>query len=118
MVERDLSAIDASDRAAVEAMPKVELHLHLEGSIRPKTMLALAERNGVDIGAEHEDDLHATYEFETFDDFARLFMLGLSVLCTGADFELIIGDLTTELLDQNVIHAEITVTPWNHLHRG
>ncbi|NND13364.1 MAG: adenosine deaminase, partial [Acidimicrobiia bacterium] len=50
----------------IDHLPKVELHLHLEGSLRPATMRRLARRNGHDLGSA--DELAARYEFESFDD--------------------------------------------------
>jgi len=53
-------------RDFIEAMPKVELHIHLEGSIQPETLLVLAERNGVALPASNVDDLRAWYTFRDF----------------------------------------------------
>jgi adenosine deaminase len=67
---------------AVAALPKVELHVHLEGSMRPSTVLALAERNGVDLGVESEAELADRYRFRDFLHFIELFRAGLAVLRT------------------------------------
>jgi adenosine deaminase len=97
------------------ALPKVELHLHLEGSLRPKTVLALAARNNVDIGCETEAELAARYDFRDFLHFIELFRAGLAVLQTPEDYVTIAGALTDELAVQNVRRAEITTTPYNAL---
>lgn len=102
----------------IAALPKVELHLHLEGSLRPRTMLELAEKNGVDIGAASANELTAQYEYGSFDDFLALFMQGLTVLQTGEDFAVAITALAAELAAQNVGYAELTTTPFNHHRRG
>ena len=95
----------SSERIA--SLPKVELHLHLEGSMRPATVLALAERNGVDIGCSTEAELAARYDFDDFLHFIELFKDGLEVLRTPGDMVTIAGVLTDELAAQQVRHAEI-----------
>ena len=105
-------------REEIVLLPKVELHLHLEGSLRPPTMLALAERHGVDLGAETEEELTARYRYESFHDFLRLFMQGLAVLRDAEDFAAVAGELAAELAGQNVRYAEVTTTPFNHVRRG
>jgi aminodeoxyfutalosine deaminase len=94
----------------IASLPKVELHLHLEGSMRPATVLALAERNGVDIGCASEAELAARYAFDDFLHFIELFKDGLEVLRTPEDMVTIAGILTDELAAQQVRHAEITTT--------
>ena len=105
-------------RDEIALLPKVELHLHLEGSLRPSTMLALAKRHGVDLGADTEEALTARYRYESFDDFLRLFMQGLAVLRDAEDFAMVATQLAAELAGQNVRYAEVTTTPFNHHRRG
>jgi len=100
------------------ALPKVELHLHLEGSLRPQTMFRLAEASGVELGVESPEELEARYEFESFDDFLRLFISGLEVIRTGENFVDITVALAAELSEQNVRYAEVTTTPYSHYRRG
>ncbi|MFG3706111.1 adenosine deaminase [Micromonospora sp. NPDC047670] len=102
----------------IAALPKVELHLHLEGSLRPATLFRLAERNGVDVGATSADELAERYTFNNFGDFAALFFAGLSVLRTADDFTDAVVALAAELAEQNVRYAEVTTTPINHHRRG
>lgn len=106
------------DRAWIAALPKVELHVHLEGSLRPSTLFRLAERNGVDVGATSAEELAGRYSFNSFDDFAALFFAGLSVLRTGEDFTDAVVALAAEFAEQNVRYAEVTTTPINHHRRG
>ncbi len=81
-------------------------------------MFNLAERNNVDIGASTPDDLTGLYEFNDFDDFARLFLTGLNVLRTAQDFADATSALAAELASQHVRYAEVTTTPLNHQRRG
>jgi aminodeoxyfutalosine deaminase len=99
-------------------LPKVELHLHLEGSLRPATLFRLAERNSVDVGATSAEELAERYSFDSFDSFAALFFAGLSVLRTAEDFTDAVVALAAELAGQNVQYAEVTTTPINHHRRG
>ena len=102
----------------IAALPKVELHLHLEGSLRPATMLSLAERHDFDLAADSAEELTAQYRFGSFDAFLRLFMQGLEVLKDGEDFTTATVELAKELAAQNVRYAEVTTTPYNHHRRG
>ncbi|MER6987995.1 adenosine deaminase [Saccharopolyspora hirsuta] len=102
----------------IERLPKVELHVHLEGSLRPATLLTLAQRNGVDLGAGSPDELAELYQFSNFADFAKLFRSGLAALRTAADFADATAALAAELAAQNVRYAEVTTTPFNHIRRG
>ncbi|GGU96779.1 adenosine deaminase [Streptomyces albospinus] len=102
----------------IQRLPKVELHLHLEGSLRPSTLLALAERHGVDLGAASAEQLIDLYRFDGFDDFGRLFMKGLDVLRGAEDFADATAALAAELATQNVRYAEVTTTPMAHHLRG
>lgn len=107
------------DTAAwIAALPKVELHLHLEGSLRPATLLRLAERNGADVGATSAEELAGRYSFSNFGDFASLFLAGLSVLRSAEDFTDAVVALAAELAAQNVWYAEVTTTPFSHHRRG
>jgi adenosine deaminase len=108
--------VDTTDWIA--ALPKVELHLHLEGALRPETMFALAGRNGVELPADSPEGLGALYRFGDFGDFARLFLTGLKVLRTAADFADATAALAAELAAQNVRYAEVTTTPFAHIRRG
>lgn len=100
----------------IDLLPKVELHVHLEGSLRPATMARLATRNGLDLGSA--DELAAKYEYESFDDFLELFLHGLDVLRTGQDFADATDALAAELAEQRVRYVEVTTTPFNHHRRG
>ena len=101
-------------RDLVAGLPKCELHLHFEGSLRPDTMRALAARHGTPI----HQDLGSAYEFGSFDEFVRLFMLGLSLLRDAEDFCAATVALAAELASQNVRYAEVTSTAFSHVRRG
>ncbi len=101
-----------------KAMPKTELHLHIEGTFEPDQMFALAQRNNVQLKYKTVDELKAAYQFTNLQDFLDLYYQGMSVLLKEADFY----DLTMAYLEkvhsENVIHVEIFFDPQGHLSRG
>ena len=102
----------------LRAAPKAELHLHLEGSIRPATLLELARRNDV---ALPRDSVAGLGEWLRCRDFAQLMEVYRTIclcLCTAADFELSAYELAAELARQNCRYAEIGFTPAIHARRG
>lgn len=102
----------------IEHMPKAELHLHIEGTLEPEMMLALAHRNNVTLPYETIGDVQAAYQFNCLQDFLDVYYLGMSVLLTREDF----FDLTFAYLEkmarQNVVHVEIFFDPQGHTSRG
>ena len=91
----------------VDALPKAELHLHLEGSIRPETAAELAARHGAKLTPE---DVLARYRFSDFSGFIETFKWVTSFLRDPEDYALITRKLLDELKVQNVVYAEITIS--------
>lgn len=104
--------------AFVDALPKVELHLHLEGSVRPETLLALARRHGTTSLPRDLDGLRDFYRFRDFDHFVTVYYAICENLCTAEDFALVARELGATLAAQQVRYAEVTFTPLNHSRRG
>ncbi|EGR1751464.1 TPA: adenosine deaminase [Vibrio parahaemolyticus] len=104
--------------AFIQGLPKVELHLHIEGSLEPELMFKLAKRNGIDIPYSSPSELREAYQFEDLQSFLDLYYQGANVLRTEQDFY----DLTWEYLEHckadNVIHTEIFFDPQTHTERG
>ena len=100
------------------ALPKAELHLHIEGSLEPEMLFKLAQRNKVDIPFKSVDEIRAAYEFSNLQDFLDIYYQGMSVLQTEEDF----FDLTMAYLNRaradNVRHVEIFFDPQGHTERG
>jgi aminodeoxyfutalosine deaminase len=94
-------------RPLIHALPKAELHVHLEGGIAPRTAVELAARHGVTIS---EQDVSARYAPGDFAFFLDAFRWVTSFLRTPADFALIAERLGKELLAQNVVYAEVTLS--------
>ena len=91
----------------VDALPKAELHLHLEGSIRPETAIELAARHGAKLTPE---DVLTRYRYSDFSGFIETFKWVTSFLRDPEDYALIARKLLDELKAQNVVYAEITVS--------
>lgn len=104
--------------ALIAALPKAELHLHIEGSLEPELMFALAQRNGITLPYASVDEIRAAYQFENLQTFLDIYYAGASVLIHEQDFY----DLTMEYLKRchadNVVHTEIFFDPQTHTDRG
>jgi len=99
----------------IRAMPKAELHIHLEGAIEPATLLRLAERNQVRLPVSTLEELHAWYKFQDFASFVAVYLTIQSCLRSAADFSLIAYELGVDMARQNIRYREATVTPYTHL---
>jgi aminodeoxyfutalosine deaminase len=91
----------------IEAMPKAELHLHLEGSIRPAIAVALTARHGIRIT---QDEVRRRYNYTDFTAFIEAFKWVTSFLRDPTDFALLATDIAEQLLAQNVVYAEVTLS--------
>jgi len=105
---------DSFDREWLRALPKVELHCHLEGSMSVDTVRALTERHGADPTPIWPDGFPEVFSFDGFPSFARQFWFGLSLLRTGDDLATVTHDLARTLARQNVRDSEITTTAFTH----
>ena len=98
-------------RSLIEALPKVELHLHIEGTLEPELCFELAERNRISLPFESVDSLRRAYEFEDLSSFLELYTLAAQTLVAEDDF----FDLTWPYLEcrraENVQHVEIFFDP-------
>jgi adenosine deaminase len=102
----------------LQAVPKAELHLHLEGAIQPATLLELARRNGYTLPASRVEELREWFIFRDFRHFVEIILTICNCLETVDDFEFIVYELGVELARQNVRYAEVTTTPGAHYPRG
>lgn len=105
-------------RGLIEAMPKVELHMHLEGSLEPELLFALAARNRIDIGFASEAALRAAYDFKNLQSFLDVYYAGLRVLLVEQDFYDMTWAYLSRVRQDNVVHAEVFLAPQAHLRRG
>ena len=109
--------LDPKLAAFIRALPKAELHVHLEGSIRPATLLQLAKRHNIILPANDEAGLREFYRFRDFNHFIEVWMVINECLRSGADFELITAELGAAAAQQNIRYLEVTFTPYPHYRR-
>src|SRR4029079_9979011 len=99
-------------------LPKAELHIHIEGSLEPELMMALAARNKVALRFASIDALRAAYRFSALQDFLDLYYEGMRVLLHEQDFYDLAMAYLRKAASQNVRHAEIFFDPQGHTGRG
>ena len=102
----------------IRHIPKAELRLHIEGSLEPEQMFAMAKKNGVKLKYNSVDELRAAYNFNNLQEFLDIYYDGADVLLAEEDFY----DLTMAYLkkvhEDNVVHTEIFFDPQTHTSRG
>ena len=102
----------------LRAMPKAELHMHIEGSLEPELIFALAQRNQIPLAYDSVEALRAAYAFTDLQSFLDIYYAGASVLLHEQDFY----DMARAYLDRavadNVVHTEIFFDPQTHTERG
>ncbi|HEX7635038.1 MAG TPA: adenosine deaminase [Noviherbaspirillum sp.] len=110
--------MDDALRTLLQKMPKAELHIHIEGSLEPELIFALAGRNGVTLNYASVEALRRAYAFTDLQSFLDIYYAGASVLLHEQDFY----DMTRAYLQRaradNVRHAEIFFDPQTHTERG
>ncbi|WP_221795190.1 adenosine deaminase [Oceanobacter mangrovi] len=100
------------------AMPKAELHLHIDGSLQAARLLQLAAKNGVEIPYNSVESVEQAYNFEDLQSFLDLYYLGASVLRDEEDFYFLMKDYLDKCHEQNIVHTEIMVEPQTYLPYG
>jgi adenine deaminase len=105
-------------RAFIAGLPKAELHLHIEGSLEPELMFALAARNGVSIPFASVEEVRAAYAFSNLQDFLDIYYQGMAVLLTERDFYDLTMAYLTRVHEDAVRHVEIFFDPQGHTDRG
>ncbi len=99
-------------------MPKVELHLHLEGAIAPRTLLELARQNGVELPARDIAGVEQLFRYRNFSEFLTVFMAMARAIVRGEDFARLAYELGMDLAAQQVRYAEVMISPMQHIRRG
>jgi len=102
----------------LNALPKAELHLHLEGTLEPELMFALAERNQVQLPYRSVEALREAYNFSNLQDFLDLYYQGCDVLRSKQDFYDLTWAYLNKCAEQNVLHCEPFFDPQAHTARG
>ncbi len=102
----------------IDALPKAELHLHIEGTLEPAMMLELAKRNNVDLPYASVAEVQAAYEFNNLQDFLDIYYQGMSVLIEVRDFYDLTCAYLAKVHGDGVRHVEIFFDPQAHMERG
>jgi len=102
----------------LRSMPKAELHIHIEGSLEPELMFALAQRNSVSIAYPDVASLRAAYVFDNLQSFLDIYHAGTLVLRTEQDFYDMTHAYLARAAADNVLHAEIFFDPQTHTAHG
>ena len=104
--------------ALLRAMPKAELHIHIEGSLEPELIFALARRNNVELAYPNVAALRAAYAFTDLQSFLDIYYAGASVLLREDDFYDMAMAYFARAAADNVVHAELFFDPQTHTDRG
>jgi aminodeoxyfutalosine deaminase len=98
--------------------PKIELHVHLEGAVRPATLLDIARRNNLPLPANNVEELTARYEFTDFKHFIDVWVLTTNCLRTADDFRQIVVDYAAEAASFGAVYLEGIFSPSERVQRG
>jgi adenosine deaminase len=108
----------ADQEQLVARLPKCELHIHIEGSLEPELVFALAQRNSIRLPYESADALRRAYRFSRLQDFLDIYYQSLSVLITEQDFFDLAWAYLQRAKADNVRHVEMFFDPQAHIARG
>ncbi|MEC7942264.1 MAG: adenosine deaminase [Pseudomonadota bacterium] len=102
----------------IKNLPKVELHLHIEGTLEPELMFELAKRNNVSIPFENPEQVRDAYQFHNLQSFLDIYYQGANVLIHEQDFYDLTWAYLLKCRQDNVVHTEIFFDPQTHTERG
>ena len=102
----------------IKKSPKAELHLHIEGTLEPEQMFALAKRNNINIPFKTIDDVKKAYNFSNLESFLKTYYEGAKVLIKEQDFFDITWAYVLKCKEDNIVHTEIFFDPQTHTNRG
>jgi adenine deaminase len=105
-------------RDLIQKMPKVELHLHIEGSLEPELMFTLADRNNITLPYTSVEEIHRAYQFTDLQSFLDIYYTGAQVLRTKQDFYDLTWAYLVKAHTQNIRHTEIFFDPETHTDHG
>jgi len=102
----------------IDNLPKIELHLHIEGTLEPEMLFDLAQRNHIQLPYRSIQEVRDAYHFTNLQSFLDIYYQGANVLQTEQDFYDLMWAYLKKSSEQNVRHAEIFFDPQTHTHRG
>ena len=98
--------------------PKVELHVHLEGTVRPQTLVEIARRNDYPLPADTVEGLAELYEYRDFEHFIEVWILTTNALRTRDDFRQVVVDYAAEAVSHGAVYVEAIFSPAERISRG
>jgi aminodeoxyfutalosine deaminase len=110
--------VSSSPMPPVSPEPKIELHVHLEGAVRPRALLEIAARNGVALPVDNEEDLARLYAFTDFDHFIELWMMTTHAIRTEVDFREVVVSYADEAAAHGAVYIEGIFTPAERVSGG
>ena len=102
----------------IKKSPKAELHLHIEGTLEPEQMFALAKRNNINIPFKSIDEVKKAYNFSNLESFLKTYYEGAKVLIKEQDFFDLTWAYVLKCKEDNIVHTEIFFDPQTHTNRG
>lgn len=102
----------------IRSLPKAELHVHIEGTLEPEMMFAMANRNGVELAFSSVEEVRAAYDFTNLQSFLDIYYQGAAVLITEQDFYDLMSAYLRRAHADGVRRAEIFFDPQTHTERG
>lgn len=102
----------------IEGMPKAELHVHLEGTLEPEHIFALAERNGIELAYKTPEEVVAAYDFHDLPSFLTIYYAAMGVLQTEQDFYELAYHYFLRAKQDNIVYVEPFFDPQGHTTRG
>jgi adenosine deaminase len=109
---------NASLERFIRRAPKVELHLHIEGTLEPELLMALADKHRVDLPYAGVDEVRQAYRFTNLQSFLDIYYQGAAVLLDAEDFERLAWTYLQRLADEQLRHVEMFFDPQTHTARG
>jgi aminodeoxyfutalosine deaminase len=110
--------VEDTEKAGPTPYPKIELHVHLEATVRPATLLEIAQRNGFELPANTVEGLRDVYRFHDFDHFIEVWILTTNALRTEDDFRRIVVDYAEEAARHGAVYIEGIFSPIERTWRG
>ncbi len=110
--------MEDTEKSAAHPFPKVELHVHLEATVRPETLLEIARRNDFALPADTPEGIRDLYRYRNFDHFIEVWILTTNALQTADDFRQVVVDYAAEAKKHGALYIEGIFSPIERTWRG
>jgi aminodeoxyfutalosine deaminase len=112
------ATVEDTEKAGLPPYPKIELHVHLEATVRPETLLEIARRNDFALPADTPEGIRDLYRFRDFDHFIEVWILTTNALQTADDFRQVVVDYAAEAARHGAVYIEAIFSPIERTWRG